>query len=95
MGWGNAGEIDGRPIGYFVAAVCDEKGCKKKIDRGLAYVCGRMHGGEDGCGGYFCASHLFFAKGSGAQKCSRCLDERLDEIEATTTAPPDDTKESA
>ena len=60
MGWGYCGEDqDGRPMGYTVEATCDEESCKTDIDRGLAYVCGGMHeGGEYGCGGYFCYTHL-------------------------------------
>lgn len=61
MGWANCGhDKKGRPIGYAHAATCDHPGCKAKIDRGLAYACGGMHG--DGasfeCEGYFCLEHL-------------------------------------
>lgn len=49
---------EGRKIGYAYKATCDYKGCNKKIDRGLYYVCGTMHGeDEDSCGGYFCDKH--------------------------------------
>lgn len=65
MGWGNCGDDSkGRPIGYCHAATCDEPGCKKKIDRGLDYACGGMHGkyASDGntetCEKYFCHAHL-------------------------------------
>jgi hypothetical protein len=45
MGWGNCGfDKQGRPIGYVHEAYCDHPGCNKKIDRGLSYVCGTMHG---------------------------------------------------
>ena len=48
-----------RDIGYGVPATCDFPGCGVDIDRGLAFVCGgEPYGGEDGCGLYFCASHL-------------------------------------
>jgi hypothetical protein len=58
MGWEFCGtDDDGREIGYGVAATCDFPGCAEKIDRGLAYVCGTMHGGENGCGKYFCDKH--------------------------------------
>ena len=59
MGWANCGtDGRGRRIGYAVRAKCDHRGCKEKIDRGLAYVCGGMHGGDEhGCGGYFCGKH--------------------------------------
>lgn len=49
-----------RDIGYGVPAFCDHPGCKRVIDRGLAYVCcdQEPYGGEDGCGLYFCPEHL-------------------------------------
>jgi hypothetical protein len=61
MGWGNCGEDSkGRPIGYVHEATCDHPGCDAKIDRGLSYACGGMHGTEEGgCEGYFCESHLY------------------------------------
>jgi hypothetical protein len=47
MGWANCGEDSrGRPIGYAWEATCDRPGCNAKIDRGLAYACGGMHGNE-------------------------------------------------
>lgn len=50
-----------RDIGYGVPAVCDHPGCNKEIDRGLSYVCGQEpYGGDQGCGLYFCSSHLFY-----------------------------------
>lgn len=65
MGWANCGEDStGRPIGHAHEAVCDEPGCDERIDRGLSYACGGMHGnetaegGESCCGGYFCGEHL-------------------------------------
>lgn len=80
MGWAY-GEVDGRKVGYAVSAKCDEKGCKTKIDRGLGYVCGDMHGGgEYGCGGYFCAEHLVyigFPKGQFCLKCASELEEQF------------------
>ncbi len=59
MGWGNCGEDSkGRPIGYNHEGICDHPGCDKKIDRGLSYACGDMHGGlEIGCEEYFCDKH--------------------------------------
>lgn len=54
MGWAYCGEHDGREIGYGIEAQCDGKDCETEIDRGLGYCCGTMHGGENGCGGYFC-----------------------------------------
>jgi len=54
--------------GYSVEAICEEGGCKAKIDRGLAYLCGKDPRGDDhGCGGYFCEQHLY-----GDNQCKRC-----------------------
>jgi hypothetical protein len=77
MGWANCGtDEDGRPIGYGHEAICDQPGCSAKIDRGLSYVCGNMHGGGDlGCGKYFCSGHLICVEvndGSSDQLCDNC-----------------------
>jgi hypothetical protein len=80
MGWSDCGTLNGRRIGYSISATCDKKGCKTKIDRGLAFVCGNMHGGgEHGCGGYFCEDHLACGYGYGIHGffCSEC-GERLE-----------------
>ncbi len=63
MGWAHCGKDSaGRPIGYAYRATCDEPGCHARIDRGLAYACGGMHGtGEHYCEGYYCEEHLYFA----------------------------------
>ena len=59
MGWSDCGKDSrGRRIGYAYGAICDEPGCRKRIDRGLAYACGGMHGEDPGCEGYFCEAHL-------------------------------------
>lgn len=60
MGWGYCGkDKDGRGIGYNVSAVCDHPGCNKKIDRGLAFACGEMHGEDElSCHRYYCTRHL-------------------------------------
>lgn len=61
----------GRDIGYSVPAYCDHPSCKKKIDRGLSYVCGgEPHGGEHGCGLYFCEEHRKY--GEDHPLCERC-----------------------
>ena len=64
MGWANCGtDSKGRPIGYAHDATCDHPGCDAKIDRGLSYACGGMHGTRDRhdvvdvCEGYFCGEH--------------------------------------
>lgn len=72
MGWSHGYNAEGREVGYAVEAVCDEDGCDVKIDRGLYYCCGDMHGGgEYGCGRYFCGGHLFFAAPEGTV-CGEC-----------------------
>ncbi len=73
MGWSIGYDSHwNRDIGYGVPSVCDHPGCSEGIDRGLAYVCGGQPYGEpDGCGLYFCESHLFF--GAGPQVCERCF----------------------
>lgn len=60
MGWASCGTDSlGRPIGYAHQATCDEPGCSKRIDRGLAFACGGMHGSDEwSCEAYFCADHL-------------------------------------
>jgi len=77
MGWARCGVNDhGQEIGYAVEATCDEPGCDKTIDRGLAHVCGRMHEDADTCHKYYCHEHLFTAEvGTGGGLCTRCLDE--------------------
>lgn len=87
MGWAYCGvDEDGRPIGYAVEAVCDHPECEEEIDRGLAYCCGGMHGGEavqgeDGsfvttCGRYFCPEHLGWVDvGEGHEVCEACRKE--------------------
>ncbi len=78
MGWADCGnDPDGRPIGYAFPATCDQPGCKAKIDRGLSYVCGDMHGGgELGCGKYFCEDHRrsvgLEADGTRVYLCAEC-----------------------
>lgn len=53
---------------------------KKRIDRGLAYICGGdVGGGEHGCGLFFCGNHMFYYAGTNAdgehapQLCDVCL----------------------
>lgn len=75
MGWAFCKNAEGRECGYGVQAKCDQPGCRKKIDRGLAYVCGGMHdGGDHGCGGYFCSKHRMWGKIDGDCKefCLKC-----------------------
>lgn len=86
MGWANCGEDSkGRPIGYAHEATCDHPGCDAKIDRGLSYACGDMHGTSpakgsfDVCEDYFCGDHRTFvevpgegARGGGVAVCAQC-----------------------
>jgi len=62
MGWASCGtDVNGRPIGYTHEAVCDHHQCETIIDRGLAYVCGGMHGEDEySCEKYFCEKHMGF-----------------------------------
>lgn len=92
MGWADCGtDSRGRPIGYYHAATCDEPGCKAKIDRGLSYACGDMHGPEDreggiGCEEYFCAEHLVSCWDC-IGRCRRCAEQ----FEREHPEPDDDT----
>lgn len=78
MGWGYGINDQGREVGYGVEATCDHEGCDEKIDRGLAYVCGGMHDGDEhGCGRYFCGEHLgYYWRGPdedmSVQLCGAC-----------------------
>lgn len=95
MGWAYGTNAEGREVGYSVEATCDLDGCDEKIDRGLAYVCGSMHDGDEfGCGQYFCPKHLFYVRLNSAideevfpQLCEACSDqvEDLDDPEDEET----------
>ncbi|WP_334034713.1 hypothetical protein [Burkholderia cepacia] len=85
MGW-SIGYDDNwqRDIGYGVPATCDHPDCNAKIDRGLAHVCGgEPYGGDDGCGLYFCSTHLL------PRRCERCSD-RTDDAEFSPFEPKPD-----
>jgi hypothetical protein len=75
-------KIDGMNRGYSVSCKCQKRGCKEKIDRGLAHLCYN-------CTQYFCGSHLTagfslepdeiitvecFA-GESSQVCENCAEE--------------------
>lgn len=76
MGWSIGWDTNwNRDIGYGVPAYCDHPDCNEEIDRGLSYVCGsEPHGGDRGCGLYFCSSHLLMPCSSRlpGQLCQRC-----------------------
>ncbi|MCC2615976.1 hypothetical protein LJ739_06955 [Aestuariibacter halophilus] len=84
MGYANCGtDSQGRAIGYAIPATCDHPGCNKKIDRGLDYVCGRMHGEDEySCEKYFChehkANHLQDLLGDIQTVCDGCQTELLE-----------------
>lgn len=83
MGWsiGHDSNWD-RDIGYGVPCKCDHPDCNKKIDRGLAYVCGgEPYGGDLGCGLYFCYDHLLICEVGDrtVQLCERCADDEARE----------------
>jgi hypothetical protein len=70
-----------RYIGYSVPAPCDYPKCDKEIDRGLSFVCGSdPHGGEYGCGLYFCEDHMRYRtprySDRAIQLCPRCIKYR-------------------
>lgn len=83
MSWANCGEDSrGRPIGYAHAGKCDHPGCNKKINRGLSYACGDMHGEtEFGCEKYFCDEHrsncVEDSDGRIVRVCGECRDVLL------------------
>lgn len=100
MGWANCGKDSrGRNIGYGWRGQCDHKGCKERIDRGLAYACGGMHGDSDTCPttdngicceGYFCGKHMTSAapdgrKGPVIQVCIAC--EKLNRPKRSKRTP--------
>ena len=60
MSWADCGlDSEDRPIGYAFEAICDHLHCDTKIDRGLAFACGGMHGEDEySCEKYFCSEHL-------------------------------------
>jgi hypothetical protein len=68
MGWADCGKDSrGRSVGYAFQARCDHPKCHARIDRGLSYACGGMHGSDViGCEEYFCEKHL--------QNCVRGID---------------------
>lgn len=68
--------------GYGIDATCEEPGCDADIDRGLAHLCGQAPGGDEhGCGGYYCAKHLFMGPNAATgDLCGRCS-ERAEEEE--------------
>ena len=95
MGWANCGtDSEGRPIGYAFEAVCDHPGCERKIDRGLGYACGDMHGGDEySCEKYFCEQHLCIVQtpdGRYISLCGECYDLLEIDDELTITGAKDD-----
>lgn len=82
MGWANCGiDSKGRHIGYAFPTICDHPGCNERIDRGLVYACGGMHGEvEHGCEGYFCETHRAALVSDGRRRvlvCGACHGELL------------------
>ena len=79
MGWADCGtDSNGRHIGYAFEATCDYEGCEEKIDRGLSFVCGDMHGEDEvSCEKYFCGEHrknYIEHCGKEFQICDSCKD---------------------
>lgn len=94
MGWANCGtDGRGRRIGYAVSARCDEPRCATRINRGLSYACGGMHGNDTiwggvfVCEGYYCSKHLHLVETKQCDVisvCARCRADlaRDDELKA-------------
>jgi hypothetical protein len=75
--------------GYNVPTICEEGGCNEQIDRGLAYLCGATPGGDEyGCGGYYCARHLYLGSGAPVSEglCKRCDKRWAEQEEGETLA---------
>lgn len=83
MGYGYY-EIGGMKRGYNVGCKCHWRGCKKRIDRGLSYLC-------YSCTNYFCSDHLTMTfdsndepitaecfAGEESQLCLKCCKELED-----------------
>jgi hypothetical protein len=96
MGWANCGQDSkGRYIGYAHSATCDHPECDAKIDRGLSYACGGMHGpysmsGVECCEGYFCSAHRVMLKLEGeyvelCQACAKLYEDEDEEEEGLDT----------
>lgn len=81
----NGTEIE---VGYGVTATCEQPNCQEQIDRGMAYLCGETHGSnENGCGGYFCGSHLYMSpEGQIGYRCILCRDNGSDPTEDSNDA---------
>ncbi|MBZ6211601.1 hypothetical protein KVH31_34465 [Streptomyces olivaceus] len=81
----NGRQID---VGYGVPTTCEQPGCTEQIDRGLAYLCGSVHGGDEySCGGYFCGQHLYTApEGHHGNRCVLCVDRGADPTEYSPDA---------
>jgi hypothetical protein len=96
MGWSHGVTPDGREVGYGVETTCALAGCDAKIDRGLAHLCGEMHGDPEDhrCGDYFCADHLVY--GSTGQQCEACAEKEEEgkEEEGEEDRPDDDRHEA-
>jgi hypothetical protein len=92
MGWSDCGIVKGndckeRHAGYGIRGKCEYKGCTERIDHGLSYVCGDMHGGGDyGCGGYFCENHRCYTEKG--QLCCKCMKVLESEVKALSIKQP-------
>ena len=78
MGYAFGKGQQGQDIGYGVVAPCDEPGCTKEIDRGMAYACGGDPHDTEYCGRHYCYDHLIV--GGPAQMCKRCAEKHWVEI---------------
>lgn len=84
MAWSDCGmDSCGRNIGYSYEGYCDHPECPEKIDRGLTYVCGGMHGNNEySCERYFCDKHksnwIKISDGEEIVICDDCYEDLLD-----------------
>lgn len=75
MGW-SYGVVEGKKVGYSVQAICEQQGCRTKIDRGLSYKCGSDIGSGVGfCNRFFCTEHLYYLGIGGVQVCQACAND--------------------
>lgn len=82
--------------GYSVGDVCNQPNCTTDIDRGMAYLCGGVPGGDEwGCGHYFCDAHLYLGIYIELEvvpylcaACTKVYEEQLKAEEAASATTP-------
>lgn len=66
------------PIDYKFRGICDEKGCKVKVDQSLVFKCGGRHK-DIGCQGHFCWDHQHWDDRAQTNICRECKDNWQEE----------------